>query len=255
MVTGRRNPNILWVHNDSGDLPVVYALNMKGQYRGTFVLRGASARDWEDIAIGPGPEKDVSYLYLADIGDNQGLWNSIAVYRVPEPAVDPNGPVIKKALKNVVSIGLKYPDGARDTETLLIDPITKDLYLISKRDLRSRVYQAAYPYSTDQVNVMTFVGELPWSWSTGGDVSPDGRLVLVRNYFYAGLWKRDLTKPLHEAFLKPSFRLPVPSERMGESIAFTIDGKAYLTVSEGLNRPIHIFSLPDNLTESPAFSH
>ncbi|MBN1818799.1 MAG: hypothetical protein JW828_15665 [Sedimentisphaerales bacterium] len=249
-VASRRNPGILWVHNDSGDLPRVYALNKKGQHKATFVLRGASARDWEDMAIGPGPEQGVSYLYLGDIGDNNALWNTVAVYCVPEPAVDPNGPAVEKALDEVVSIRLKYPDGPRDAETLLVDPITKDLYLISKRDRRSRVYRGAYPYTTNAVHVMTFVGELPWAGSTGGDVCFDGRLVLVRNYAYAGLWIREIDKPLHEAFSRPPIRVPVPREPMGESIAFSNDGKAYLTVAEGLHRPLYLFPLPDELKGS-----
>ena len=36
---------------------------------GSYVLAGAAAVDWEDMAIGPTSEGG-SYLYLADIGDN-----------------------------------------------------------------------------------------------------------------------------------------------------------------------------------------
>src|SRR6185503_14763457 len=69
MSQSRGNPNIFWVHNDSGDQARVYAVNRKGVLVGTYLLDGASAVDWEDMAMGPAPGGR-SYLYLADIGDN-----------------------------------------------------------------------------------------------------------------------------------------------------------------------------------------
>jgi hypothetical protein len=40
----------------------------------------------------------------------------------------------------------QYPDGSRDAETLLLDPLTKDIYVISKREFEDiRVYRAPYP--------------------------------------------------------------------------------------------------------------
>ena len=44
--------------------------------------------DWEDIAVGPGPEPGVSYVYIGDIGDNLRLRSTISLLRFPEPDLD-----------------------------------------------------------------------------------------------------------------------------------------------------------------------
>ena len=58
-----------WTHNDSGDGPFIYAFDTKGATLGVFRVAGAQARDWEDMASGPGPQRGKSYLYLGDTGD------------------------------------------------------------------------------------------------------------------------------------------------------------------------------------------
>src|SRR5689334_16831328 len=85
LVASRRNPGLFWTHNDSGDLPLVYAFDRAGRSRGTWRVEGAQAVDWEDIAAGPGPTQGQSYLYVGDIGDNPRQRDSIVVYRFPEP--------------------------------------------------------------------------------------------------------------------------------------------------------------------------
>ncbi|MEO0332433.1 MAG: hypothetical protein AAF223_12225, partial [Bacteroidota bacterium] len=55
IVASRNNPGILWTHNDSGHEPKIYAIDTSGEIAGEWVIAGATNRDWEDIAIGPGP--------------------------------------------------------------------------------------------------------------------------------------------------------------------------------------------------------
>ena len=62
----------IWLHNDSGNDPAVYAVDIAGTELARISLPNLSARDWEDMAIGPGPDPSLDYLYLADIGDNSG---------------------------------------------------------------------------------------------------------------------------------------------------------------------------------------
>jgi hypothetical protein len=70
VIEGRVNSGILWTHEDSGSEPHVYAMTTTGRPRGTYILDGADAIDWEDIAAGPGADPATSALYVADIGDN-----------------------------------------------------------------------------------------------------------------------------------------------------------------------------------------
>ncbi len=141
LVASRRYPGILWVHNDGSD-GRLYALRTNGQVAAVFKLP-APVQDLEDIAIGPGREAGTSDLYLGDIGDNDASRRSIAVHRLPEPEL-PSGPVSGKpgALARMESFALAYPDGGHDAEALLADPLTGDLFVVTKEKQRARVYVA-----------------------------------------------------------------------------------------------------------------
>ena len=85
VAASRLHPPLLWVHNDSGGEPAVYAIRPDGTLVSTVTIEGATNTDWEDIAVGPGPARGVSYLFLGDIGDNLSGRDHITVYRIPEP--------------------------------------------------------------------------------------------------------------------------------------------------------------------------
>jgi hypothetical protein len=62
IVASRAHASALWTHNDSGGEPKIYLISTTGEGMGTYYLEGAQNRDWEDIAIGPGPQPDVNYI-------------------------------------------------------------------------------------------------------------------------------------------------------------------------------------------------
>src|SRR6185295_671328 len=66
LVASRTTPGAYWTHNYSGDGPFIYAFDTRGDSYRTFRVMGAEARDWEDIAAGPGPQPTKSYLYIGD---------------------------------------------------------------------------------------------------------------------------------------------------------------------------------------------
>jgi len=245
LVASRQSPGVLWVHNDSGDSARVFAIDTQGKFLGTCHLRGAVARDWEDIAIGPGPDPNRQYLYIGDIGDNRAKYPDITVYRVPEPAVNPSSSFGEMTIGPPDAIRLTYPDGPRDAETLLVDPLTRDLFVISKREFFSKVYRAPWPQSTTQPTRMERVATLPWGFAVAGDVSPDGRRVIVRGMFNASLWVRPAGQPLWHAFSGDPLRLPLMDEPQGEGICFDAKGAGYYTIGEtaGLAPapPLHYF--------------
>ena len=236
-----RNSDVLWVHNDSGDSARVFAMNIDGTHLGIYSLSVPWPTDWEDMAVGPGPVPGESYLYLGDIGDNEAERDSIKVHRVPEPTVSSTQSPVTVSLTGSETIELVYPDGARDAETLMIDPITNDIYVVSKRESRSRLYRAAYPQSTSGVNTMDFVAELPWGWATGGDISPDGDEILVRGYYNASLWPRPAGSDVRDAFGGSGMGVPILWEPQGEAICFDAAGIGYYTTSEQLHQPIYYF--------------
>ncbi|MGA2172772.1 MAG: PE-PGRS family protein [Sedimentisphaerales bacterium] len=253
IAASRKNPGVLWVHNDKGP-PCVYAMTPRGKLLGTYNLVGARNYNWEDIAIGPGPEPNVDYLYIGDIGDNSARRKSVRVYRVAEPnvvrpidrhsspQVDANQSPLVAAISDFATIEMIYPDGPRDAETLMIDPLTKDLYIISKEG-RSKVYRAAYPQSAAGKTTLEYVAKLPWGAATAGDISPDGQLIIVRSYFSASVWPRPRNGPLWRAFDKSECEVPIIAESQGEAICFDANGAGYYTTSENRHQPIYYFPM------------
>lgn len=239
IAASRKNPNVLWVHNDDGPA-CVYAMTAGGKHLGRYILDGARMRDWEDIAIGPGQDPNVDYIYVGAIGDNVSKYKSIRVYRVPEPAVDANQPPAFVKIGGVETIELVYPGGPQNAETLMIDPLTKDLYIVSKEE-PSRVYRAAWPQSTASETTLEYVAKLPWGKATGGDISPDGRMIIVRGYFAASLWLRPENGPLWQCFEKNECKVPLIFEQQGEAICFDPNGSGYYTTSEHVHQPIYYF--------------
>jgi hypothetical protein len=239
MAASRKNPGVLWVHNDDGPA-CVYAMTAEGKHLGVYNLAGAKMRDWEDIAVGPGPEPNVDYIYVGVIGDNDSRRKSIRIYRVAEPKVDANQTPVVVTVGGVETIELIYPDGPRNAETLMLDPLTKDIYIVSKEGT-SKVYRAAYPQATTGKTTLEQVAKLNWGMATAGDISPDGQEIIVRGYFAASLWLRPKDGPMWKAFENSECSIPIILEQQGEAICFDANGAGYYTTSEHKYQPIYYF--------------
>ena len=237
LVASRKNSGSLWTHNDSGGQPTLYLISEDGTNRFAGSLLGAKNRDWEDIAVGPGPVADESYVYVGDIGDNNAQHNIKTIYRFVEPLVADS--LSGDAIRPVDAIRFVYPDGPRDAETLLLDPLTKDLYVLSKRDKFVRVYRAAFPQNTKSIDTLELLGQLPrqqvgiLEQLVGGDVSADGKEVLLKSYVQVFYWQRaDGQTSLFDLLQTEPKVLTYQPEPQGEAIGFAADGSGYFTLSE-----------------------
>ena len=250
IVASRKNPGILWVHNDSGNSARIYAVNEDGSLLMTCRIDGARCRDWEDIAIGPGPDKGHDYLYIGDIGDNRARYKSVIIYRVQEPKVDPNGTQTDIQIGPAEAIELVYPDGPKDAETLMVDPTNGDIYIVSKRKVFCRVYYAASDELTQKPVRLSQVAVLPWALAVGGDISPDGKYIIVRSLYHASLWIRQKDQPLWQAFSQKPLNIQLMPELQGEAICFDAKGQGFFTTSEKANQPIYYYAKSDKSTKS-----
>ena len=247
IAASRKNANVLWVHNDSGDSARVFAMTTTGTHLGIYNLSGMTARDCEDIAIGPGPTPGESYLYIGDIGDNNAAYSTVFVYRVAEPAVSSTQQPVNVNLSGVQKFTLSYEDGPRDAETLMVDPTNGDLYVLSKRVSQSKVYRVPAASLVPGTTItMHAVAQLPWGWTTGGDISPNGNEVIIRGYGQASLWRRPPGGNLWDAFSGTEHPIALRSEPQGEAICFEGNGRGCFTTSEGAHQPIYYYSrVPD----------
>lgn len=244
------NKGIFYVHNDSGDSSRFFAITGKGKVVTTYYFtaknhRKLKVRDCEDIAVGPGPIKGTSYVYLADIGDNIGWRNSIKIYRFEEPSVKKGRDTLEATV-----FSLKYPEGSRDAETLMIDPIENMIYILSKRDDSVGIYRFHLTVSNDKTVILQLCGKMFFSghksdkWVVAGDISANGSAVLIKTatavYYYQRSGKEPIYKTLQRIPRKQQIFSPHGQQ---ESIAFAHDNKGYYVLAEGKNSPIYYYLL------------
>jgi len=251
IVESRKTKGVLWIHNDSGDSPRIFAVGTSGNDFGEYSFQGANATDWEDIAIGPGPVNGETYLYVGDMGDNAMARSNIKIYRVVEPVVDTAAGPKTVMLNGVETFTLVYDDGPHNAETLLVDPQNGDVYIVTKESGgNSQIFRAAAPLSNANTITMTEVGKLAFGpaplsgdpLTTGGDISAQGDLIIVRTYLGAFIWRRSSGMTITEAFAGEPCVVSVKSEPQGEGIGFAVDGSGYFTISEGANEPIYFYA-------------
>ncbi len=243
IAASRNNPGVLWTHNDSGNPAVAYAIDSQGRNLGTYTLPDNT--DNEDIGIGPGPVTNVSYLYVADIGDNNDNRGSIALYQIPEPAVylwQTNSPVSSRALKGARTITLTYPDGAHDAEAEFVDPATGDWFVLTKAGT-SRVYTAPKSLLDTKNNIqLTFVHTLKFDSPNGADISPLGNEILVRQEDFAQVFTRTNGQSIASALAGVSNGIPVTVTAggvpNGEAFGYDYYGSGYFTVSDSITNGV-----------------
>ncbi|MFC1541767.1 hypothetical protein ACFL50_04880 [Candidatus Latescibacterota bacterium] len=249
IVASRKNNGVLWTHNDSGDIARIFAIDTEGNHLGIFRLKGVSARDWEDIAVGPGPVEGEQYIYIGEIGDNNARYNLKNIYRIIEPEINPSGVPVETEIATFDRITYQYPDGNRDAETIMVDPQTSDIYIVSKREPQVRVYRLPYPQSTNESIVPEHVATLDLTNTNSGDISSDGSEILIKTYTNIYYWHRGESQDVWRAFDAKPLVLPYIPEPQGEAVTWKPDGSGYYTISEEKpGMPAYLYFYPRGVT-------
>jgi hypothetical protein len=228
LVRSPSQPGLLWSHDDSGAGPILFGLRADGQVAARPTVSGAQAVDWEDIAAGPAADGR-PLLYVGDIGDNASRRASVDVYRVPEPKVG------AAATAPAARLRLRYPDGAHDAEALLVDPLRGDLVIVTKALGAGRAYRASARLPAGSQTPLRRGPAIALSLVTAGDVSADGRIVVLRGYDRLAVWARHGREPLTTTLRRVPCLSPTPlaGEGQGEAIALDRRGASFTTVAEG----------------------
>jgi len=238
IVASRKNSGVLWTHNDSGGKGRIFAFDSLGRDLGYYYLAGIQNRDWEDIAIGPGPIEGEQYIYIGDIGDNSVRYDNKYVYRILEPKVSIEQTPVDSILYGVERLVFQYPDGNRNAETLMIDPISRNIYIVSKES-NTKVYRLTWPYTfysapTLNVDTLEVIASLPFGDSAvGGDISPSGAEFLIKSSRVIYYWERKNGKTIEEALMDEIRTVPYFQEPQGEAVTWASDSTGYYTISEG----------------------
>ncbi|MEM8815077.1 MAG: hypothetical protein AAGE85_04580 [Pseudomonadota bacterium] len=254
LVSSGRDEDLLWMLNDGGAEPVLHATDLRGRTRGELVLETAHNRDWEDLAAF---ELDgTPFLVAADIGDNFGRRDALTLYFVAEPAQESGG---KLSAKPAWSVDFSYPDGARDAESVAVDPDEERVYVLSKRDLPPRLYSLPLRAPETQTAKLTArylgpVNSLPappeqdiaaagrtldWHWQpTAMDFSGDGRYAAILTYRAVYLYPRKPGQSWYDALSAQPHRYDIGGILNAESMGFAADGRSVLITVERLHAPL-----------------
>jgi Ca2+-binding RTX toxin-like protein len=255
LVLGRGpNTGILWTVEDHDAFapPLrLYANDLDGASRGYFDLSGVSNVDWEDLAFYQSGGN--RYLYIADIGDNDNVRSNIVIYRVAEPTVptdvnDPNYRASHGTINVTESLILQYPGGgARDSETLMVDPLTGTIYIATKQEpgavTSSRLYSyspSAADWTSGTTHTLTYETEIDFPSDTandspsGGDISPNGLEVALKSDNKLVYYARTSTSQTLVQLLsgKPQQVIDGRDTENRETIAFDSTGTTLYSVSE-----------------------
>ncbi len=233
----RKNPGFLWTHQDKNFDNSLFLINASnGEIAATYKILGTENRDWEDIEIATGPIAGLDYLYLGDIGDNDQIYDSYSIYRFEEPKFEEShqGKIIELELP-FDKITFRYPNKSYDVEALLVDPMTNDIYLATKRELRSQLFVLPFPQNLEKELTAIKAGTFSFRIVTAGTVSREGDKVIIKNYNQIFYWERKSGQTFVEMMAEIPLLLPYdPKEEQGEAICFE-PGGGYFTLSELAN--------------------
>lgn len=224
-------PGVVWIVEDSGD-PITHAFGADGEPAGSITLDGWNNRDTEALAAGPD-----GTLWIADIGDNKAVRESVVVYVVDEP--DDGDDVVVTP----TSYRIAYPDGPRDAEAFLVDPVTGRAYVISKSFDTPMIYALPAELTPGETHEVTPVADAP-VLVTDAAFTPDGARLVLRDYFAAFVYEVERDGSDEITGLTAPVTLDVPTQEQGESIAVTPDGTTVLVGSEGAGEPVYALALP-----------
>jgi hypothetical protein len=252
MVASRRHADVLWVENDGGNAPMLYAVSPRGALLASDRVEGVANTDWEDLAAFDLDGKH--YILIADTGDNGGLRRTLQLHIVEEPAA------LKDAtLRPAWSVSFRWPDGPRDCEAAFVDAAAGKVLLVSKKRHPPQLFEVPLRPPADTTVVARQVGTLAGvpqadaqslrdrpkvarlvGQVTAADASPDGRTLAVLTYqdvlFYprrrGESWARAVAR-------KPRIEPLPPLLPQAEALAWAAGGAGLYASGEFRPAPIY----------------
>jgi len=231
-----RNRDSFWTHNDSGDRPCLYLINRSGETLADIRIKGARAKDWEDIASFRWGRS--VYLIVGDTGKSV-LSARNTLYIINEPVINSRVRTVEPA----ITIKFKYEDGHHDCESIAVDPVLGKIYLVTKstnnKDRECRVYELPFPNTKGEFELTAqAIAVLKIPMVTAMDISPDGLRAIVLTYSDAYEYTREKDETWSEAFARGPRRIKMPKRKQGESICYGPDGKTLYLTDEGKTPPL-----------------
>lgn len=237
LACSRTTPGVFWTHNDSGGKAEFYAFNLKGEALGNYPLQGAGAQDWEDMCSFSIAGQ--SFLLVADVGDNAVKRKLYSLYVATEPQkiIKPDKP---QPLNLFMRLDFTYEDGSHNCESVGVDPVRREIVLVSKTSERTcKVYAMPLPVEkTPPQAVAKALATLTIPTTCAMDISPDGLRALVLTYGNAFEYTRLADEDWSKGFARPPRVIEMPARAQGETACYGADGVTIYLTSEKIPTPL-----------------
>jgi hypothetical protein len=250
LAASRTHPDVLWVHNDGGNAPRLYAISRRGSLLATFDIAGVANTDWEDIAAFDLDGRH--YLLVADTGDNGGLRRSLQLHVIEEPET-----VASATLKPAWSIVFRWPDGPRDCEAVAVDAARREVLLISKRRQPPELFSLPLHPAGATLQVARRLGVLARAplpdpdearanprnarihvQPTAADLAPDGHALAVLTYRDVLIYTRRRGQGWAQALAGPPQVNPLPWLPQAEALGWSADSRTLYATGEVSPAPL-----------------
>ena len=170
LAISREHPNLAYTVNDSGGESEVYAVDLVSGKTVGVTKVAAQFQDVEALALFD------QKLWIADVGDNAGRRLTTTLLQIAEPGRG-NRSVSAKQFK------IELQGGPADVETLLIEPTSGTLQLVTKGICAGSVFAAKIgDLRTDRVTTFEQIADSAPGLVTDGAYSPDGSNVALLTY-------------------------------------------------------------------------
>lgn len=240
--------SLLWILNDSGNQPCLYALRPDGSDLGKITIAQTSNDDWEDLVSYR--LNKVSYLLIADVGDNRSRRQVCHLYIIREPRVQENG-FFNQTVDVYKQIDFTYENGPRDCEAVAVDPVQQKIILLSKNPDNSRVFElpltpsSQQPLQAKQIGTATAVSQV-----TAMDIAVYNLAGVVMNYQNLFIFYRRIQEKWGDVFALEPVVVPIPPLPGAEAACFDKSGTLIYLTSETRHAPIYRFTTIDAPVDS-----
>ena len=246
LAASRVHPDVVWVLDDGGNPPDLYAVGNRGGVQATFRVAGVANTDWEDLAAFELDHRH--YLLIADTGDNGGLRRTLQLHVVEEPRT-----LVDGVLHPAWSIAFRWPDGPRDCEAVAVDAAHGQILLLSKRRRPPEVFVLPLRPTVPGLQVARRVGHLagvpaPGAGAdavdrlrdqvTAADLSPDGRTLAVLTYRDVLLYERGAHQTWEQALAGRPRIHPLTWLPQAEALGWSADGRTLYATGEHSPAPL-----------------
>lgn len=256
MAVSRRQEDVIWVHNDSGSRPLIYAISPDGVVRMRATVDGATSRDWEDMAAFDYEGRPM--LVVADTGDNNARRDTVWLHFFEEPEI---GSVGETVVSVEWSVPFRFPEGPADCESVAVDVASDQVLLLTKRENPPRLYAVpirppgAGPSRGRRIDAELIAPLTTIPRPRAEDLLADamfgayssqptamdvfGNQLMILTYRHAYIYQRTDGEPWTEVIARPPFIVILPRMKQGESLAYDAQGRDAFVTSEKRGAPIY----------------